>query len=112
VRSCCGKASPAIHIRRAAGYQVITGHARGVDAVAAGALPDGTSVIISGGDTVQMWRAADGAPLVPPLDQPNQYTCCCSRQRHHHCGRPTLPSTGSAPAALALAVVSRNNGRQ
>jgi len=41
-----------------------------VNAVAAGAQPDGTPVIISGGDdgTVRVWRLADGTPLVPPLD--------------------------------------------
>ena len=44
--------------------------------MAVGALPDGTPVIISGhgdgrGDgTVQVWRLADGTPLVPPLDLP------------------------------------------
>jgi WD40 repeat protein len=43
-----------------------------VYAVAAGALPDGTPVIISGGGdrTVRVWRLADGTPLVPPLDLP------------------------------------------
>ena len=41
-----------------------------VEALAAGALPDGTPVIISGGrdGTVRVWRLADGTPLVPPLD--------------------------------------------
>ena len=38
------------HGRRATGHQVLTGHAGGVNAVAAGALPDGTPVIISGGE--------------------------------------------------------------
>jgi pimeloyl-ACP methyl ester carboxylesterase len=33
-----------------------------VDAAAAGALPDGTPVTISGSDTVRVWRTADGAP--------------------------------------------------
>jgi len=45
----------------------------GVGAVAAGALPDGTPVIISGGDddrTMRVWRLADGTPVVPPLDLP------------------------------------------
>jgi WD40 repeat protein len=36
--------------------------------VAAGALPDGTPVIISGdGDTVRVWRLADGTPVGEPL---------------------------------------------
>ena len=37
--------------------------------VAAGALPDGTPVIISGGDdgTVRVWRIADGTPVGEPL---------------------------------------------
>jgi WD40 repeat protein len=38
-------------------------------------LPDGTPVIVSGGGyrdgTVRVWRLADGAPLVPPLDLPD-----------------------------------------
>jgi len=47
-------------------------HDRWVNAMAAGALPDGTPVIISGDDdgTVRVWRLADDAPLVPPLDLP------------------------------------------
>ena len=38
-------------------------------AVAAGALPDGTPVIISGGGdgTVRVWRLADGTPVGEPL---------------------------------------------
>ena len=37
--------------------------------MAAGALPDGTPVIISGGDdgTVRVWRLADGTPVGEPL---------------------------------------------
>ena len=48
------------------------GHADWVTAVAVGALPDGTSVIVSGGEdgTVRVWRLADGTPLVPPLGLP------------------------------------------
>ena len=40
-----------------------------MNAVAAGALPDGTPVIISGGDdgTVRVWRLADGTPVGEPL---------------------------------------------
>ena len=38
-------------------------------AVAVGALPDGTPVIVSGGQdrTVRVWRLADGAPVGEPL---------------------------------------------
>ena len=45
------------------------GHDGPVNAVAAGALPDGTPVIISGGHdgTVRVWRLADGAPVGEPL---------------------------------------------
>ena len=58
------------HGRRATGHQVIPGHGGPVTAVAAGALPDGTPVIISGGrrdGTVRVWRMADGTPLGEPL---------------------------------------------
>ena len=57
------------HGRQATGHQVLTGHDGEVSAVAAGALPDGTPVIISGGGdgTVRVWRLADGAPLGEPL---------------------------------------------
>jgi WD40 repeat protein len=43
-----------------------------VEAVAAGRLPDGTPVIVSGGGdgTVRVWRLADGSPLVPALELP------------------------------------------
>ena len=38
-------------------------------AVAVGALPDGTPVIVSGGGdgTVRVWRLADGTPVGEPL---------------------------------------------
>ena len=57
------------HGRWAAGHQVISGHGSGVDAVAAGALPDDTPVIISGGGdgTIRVWRMADGTPAGEPL---------------------------------------------
>ena len=57
------------HGRRAAGHQVITGHTGSVLAVAAGELPDGTPVIISGGvdGTVRVWRTADSTPVGEPL---------------------------------------------
>jgi len=52
-----------------ADHQVLTGHRGAVSAVAAGALPDGTPVIISGSDdqTVRVWRLADGTPAGEPL---------------------------------------------
>jgi WD40 repeat protein/V8-like Glu-specific endopeptidase len=57
------------HGRPAIGHQVLTGHGRPVDAVAVGALPDGTPVIVSGGGdaTVRVWRLADGTPVGKPL---------------------------------------------
>ena len=55
----------------AASHQVLPGHSGPVYAVAAGALPDGTPVIISGGgsfdETVRVWRLADGTPVGEPL---------------------------------------------
>jgi WD40 repeat protein len=46
------------------------GHTNAVNAVAAGALPDATPVIMSGGRgdaTVRVWRLADGTPVGDPL---------------------------------------------
>ena len=47
----------------------LRGHVGWVVAVAVGALPDGTPVIVSGGGdgTVRVWRLADGAPVGEPL---------------------------------------------
>ena len=47
----------------------LTGHTGEVYAVAVGALPDGTPVIVSGGGdgTVRVWRLADGTPVGEPL---------------------------------------------
>ncbi|HEY7015589.1 MAG TPA: AAA family ATPase [Streptosporangiaceae bacterium] len=57
------------HSLQAADHQVLTGHRGAVSAVAAGTLPDGTPVIISGSDdmTVRVWRLADGSPAGEPL---------------------------------------------
>ena len=47
----------------------LRGHVGPVEAVAVGALPDGTPVIVSGGGdgTVRVWRLADGTPVGKPL---------------------------------------------
>ena len=49
--------------------ELLTGHGRWVSAVAAGALPDGTPVIISGGSTSRCGCGgpADGTPVGEPL---------------------------------------------
>ena len=55
------------HGRRATPHQVLTGHNE-VWSVAAGGLPDGTPVIVSGGaGRVRVWRLADGTPVGEPL---------------------------------------------
>jgi tetratricopeptide (TPR) repeat protein len=50
------------------GREESTGHTQPLS-VAAGVLPDGTPVIVSGGDdrTVRVWRLVDGAPIGEPL---------------------------------------------
>ena len=57
------------HGRPFADHQVLTGHTDRVHAVAVGALPDGTPVIVSGGGdgTVRVWRLADGTRAGEPL---------------------------------------------
>ena len=57
------------HGRRTTDHQVLTGHSGPVAAVAAGALPDGTPVVVSGSydGTVRVWRLADGALVLKPL---------------------------------------------
>jgi WD40 repeat protein len=57
------------HGRQATDQHVLTGHDGWVKAVAVGALPDGTPVIISGGGDgeVRVWRLADGTPVGEPL---------------------------------------------
>ncbi len=57
------------HGQGAVAHQVLTGHEGPVNAVAAGALPDGTPVVISGGadGTVRVWRTAGGTPVGEPL---------------------------------------------
>ena len=57
------------HGLRATGHQILTGHDDVVSAVAVGALPDGTPVVVSGSSdrTVRVWRLADGTPAGEPL---------------------------------------------
>jgi WD40 repeat protein/V8-like Glu-specific endopeptidase len=57
------------HGRQTTGHQILTGHTGTVRAVAVGALPDGTPVIVSGGEdgTVRVWRLADGTSAGQPL---------------------------------------------
>ena len=56
------------HGRPIADHQTLTGHTDAVFSVVVAALPDGTPVIVSGGDrTVRVWRLADGTPLGDPI---------------------------------------------
>ena len=57
------------HGRLAINHQVLTGHRDSVEAVAVGALPDGTPVVVSGDEegTVRVWRLADGASVGEPM---------------------------------------------
>ena len=50
----------------------LRGHDSPVEAVAVGALPDGTPVIVSADrdGTVRVWRLADGTPVGEPLPHP------------------------------------------
>ena len=85
------------HGRRATDHQVLAGHTGGVNAVAAGALPDGTPVIISGdnGGTVRVWRTADGTPVGEPLTG-------------HH-GAMTAVTAGALPDGTPV-IISGDNG--
>ena len=64
--------------------------------MAAGALPDGTPVIISGGSdgTVRVWRTADGTPVGEPL---TGHDARCTRWRLGALpdGTPVIISGGS-----------------
>ena len=62
--------------------------------MAAGALPDGTPVTISGGDTVRRRRTADGAPLGPELRHTSVWIAATTTGRK---GRPGEAAEGSPP---------------
>ena len=66
--------------------------------MAAGALPDGTPVIISGGGdgTVRVWRLADGTPVGEPL---SGHTAGCRGGGRGAAGR--RPRSSSAAATTA-----------
>ena len=86
------------HGRRATGHQVLTGHTGGVAAVAVGALPDGTPVIVSGGGdgTVRVWRLADGTPVGEPL--------------RGHAGRVDAVAVGALPDGTPVIVSGGGDG--
>ena len=95
----------------------LTGHDGGVYAVAAGALPDGTPVIISGGSdgTVRVWRTADGTPIVPPLDLPESVRCSLPFTAMSSSLRPGPTSLSTSQRSrgpyASCCSVSRNNDR-
>ena len=77
----------------------LRGHDGSVNAVAAGALPDGTPVIVSGGDegTVRVWRLADGTPVGQPL--------------RGHDGRVNAVAAGALPDGTPVIVSGGDDGR-
>jgi len=70
-----------------------------VAAVAVGALPDGTPVIVSGGHdgTVGVWRLADGAPVGEPLTG--------------HTGTVLAVAVGALPDGTPVIVSGGHDGR-
>ncbi len=100
------------HGRQTTGHQVLIGHDGGVNAVAVGALPDGTPVIVSGGEdgTVRVWRLADGAPVGEPL---TGHSGCGERGGDGVLpdGTPVIVSGGAATAGAGLAAGRRHPGR-
>ena len=93
--------------------EALTGHDGAVFAVAAEALPDGTPVIISGGEdgTVRVWRTADGIPLVPPLDLPESVRTVAVHGNVIAAAGQTSRSTSqrSHGSCAGYCSVSRNN---
>lgn len=78
---------------------VITGHTRGVDAVVAGALPDGSApATISGSDTVRVWRTADGGPGSGHEPVAAEHMTRCARTLSvQHSARACGPRKGDMP---------------
>ena len=114
-RHGAGVAAGRRHPGRGAAAPATTG---AVTAVAVGALPDGTPVIVSGGGdgTVRVWRLADGTPLVPPLDlsepvRVSPFTATSSSLRPG----PTSPSTSQRsrdPCASCCPIPGTTTGRR
>ena len=89
------------HGRGATDHQVLTGHDGGVHAVAAGTLPDGTPVIISGSDDS---RCGCGGPPTAPRSASRwpATSVACGRWRPGRCR--------TAPRSSSAAAVRRRDG--
>jgi V8-like Glu-specific endopeptidase len=94
------------HGDRTTGHQVLPGHGGEVTAVAAGALPDGTPVIISGGSdgTVRVWRMADGAPVGEPLADYGSVVHAVAGSRRVDAGQAAAPGYSEVTAVAAGAL--------
>ena len=86
------------HGRPVTDFQVITEHDGPARAVALGELPDGTPVIISGGNdgTVRVWRLADGTPAGEPL--------------RGHASPVTAVAVGALPDGTPVIISGGNDG--
>ena len=86
------------HGRWATGHQAMAGHTGWLRAVAAAVLPDGTPVIVSGGNdgTVRVWRLAGGTPVGEPL--------------RGHDGRVYAVAVGTLPAGTPVIVSGGEDG--
>ena len=80
----------------------LRGHAGGVGAVAVGALPDGTPVIVSGSydGTVRVWRLADGAPVGEPITSDTEVHAVAVGALPD--GTPVIVSGGRGEAAVGV----------
>ena len=83
-----------------------------MNAVAAGTLPDGTPVIISGGGdgTVRVWRTADGTPVGEPLTGHDGGVTAVAAGALPD-GTPVIISGGARPHGAGVADRRRHPGR-